>query len=241
MTTGTRAQVAEIADLLAEAEDLARLGHHLALLGRVVVAVLEGLDLRQDVEGDLVRVDLGAGASSPVEHRLRLRAQLLDRPLAGAGDRLVGGDDQALDAGRVVDRRERHHHLHRRAVRVGDDALVAVDRVGVDLGDDQRHVVVHPPVAGVVDDDRAGLDQLRRPLGADRAAGRGEDEVEALDRLLAQRPALELAAPFHSISLARRSAREANGTTSAAGKSRSASTSRMVEPTAPVAPRTPTL
>ena len=56
-------------------------------------------------------------------------------------------------------------------------------RLGVDLGDDQRHVVVHAPVAGVVDDDRAGLDQLRRPLGADRAAGRGEHEVEALDRL----------------------------------------------------------
>ena len=33
---------------------------------------------------------------------------------------------------------------------------------------------------------------------------------------------------------------EAKGTTSRAGKSRSASTSRMVEPTAPVAPTTPT-
>ena len=70
--------------------------------------------------------------------------------------------------------------------------LVAVERVGVDLGDDQRHVVVHAPVAGVVDDDRAGLDQPRRPLGADRAARRGENDVEALDRLLgARRPALE--------------------------------------------------
>ena len=63
--------------------------------------------------------------------------------------------------------------------------------VGIDLGDDQRHVVVHPEVAGVVDDHGARLDEARRPLGADRAAGRGEDEVEALDRVLAQRPALE--------------------------------------------------
>ena len=39
---------------LGEAEDLARLGDHLALLGRVVVAVLERLDLGQHVEGDLV-------------------------------------------------------------------------------------------------------------------------------------------------------------------------------------------
>ena len=34
---------------------------------------------------------------------------------------------------------------------------------------------------------------------------------------------------------------EENGTTSAAGKSRSARISRIVEPTAPVAPTTPTL
>ena len=46
---------------------------------------------------------------------------------------------------------------HRRAVRVGDDALGdAVERVGVDLGHDERHVGVHPPRRGVVDDDGAG-------------------------------------------------------------------------------------
>jgi len=46
--------------------------------------------------------------------------------------------------------------------------------------------------------------------------------------------------PFHRISRpAERS--EANGTTSEAGNPRSASTPRIVDPTAPVAPRTPTL
>ena len=49
--------------------------------------------------------------------------------------------------GGVEDRLERHHHLHRRAVRVGDDPAVRVERLGVDLGHDQRHVVVHPPAA----------------------------------------------------------------------------------------------
>ena len=177
--------------LVAEAEDLARLGHHLALLGGVVVAVLEDLDLGQHVEGDLVRVDLRRRHLLARQRGPRLGEQLLDRPLAGAGDRLVAGDDEALEPDRAVDRRQRHHHHHRRAVGVGDDALVAGGGVGVDPGDDQRHVLVHAPVAGVVDDDRAGLDQLRRPLGADRAAGRGEHDVDALDRLRAERPALQ--------------------------------------------------
>ena len=95
---------------------------------------------------------------------------------------------------RAVDRRQRDHHLHRRAVRVGDDPAVGVERLGIDLGDHQRHLGVHAPEARVVDHHRAGLDQLRRPLGADRAARRREDQVEALDRLARERPALELPA-----------------------------------------------
>ena len=85
-----------------------------------------------------------------------------------------------------------HHQLHRRAVRVGDDPLVGVDRVVVDLGDHQRDVLVHAPVAGVVDHDRAGVDQLRRPLGADLAARGGEGDVDALDRVLVQLRHLEV-------------------------------------------------
>jgi hypothetical protein len=74
---------------------------------------------------------------------------------------------------------------------------------GVDLGDHQRHVLVHPPVARVVDDDGARGDDPRGPLGADRSAGGGDHDVEALDRLLGQLPALDLAAGERQ-SLARR-------------------------------------
>ena len=52
-----------------------------------------------------------------------------------------------------MDRLERHHQLHRRAVRVGDDALVGVERLRVDLGDDERDLGVAPEARGVVDDD----------------------------------------------------------------------------------------
>jgi hypothetical protein len=59
---------------------------------------------------------------------------------AGARDRLIGRDDDALDAGAVMQRLQRHHHLRGRAVGVRDDHLVAIflDRVGVHLGHDQR-------------------------------------------------------------------------------------------------------
>ena len=172
------------------AEDLAGLVDQLALLVGVVVAVREAARLGKRVEGDLVWVD-GRHRLLAVEHRARLAEQLVDRGLAGAGDRLVGRDHEALDPRLVVEWLQGDDHLHRRAVRVGDDPAVPLDRVGVDLGDDQRHVVVHAEMAGVVDDDGARLDQLRRPLGADRSARRGEDDVEALDRVLAERTALE--------------------------------------------------
>ncbi len=130
-----------------------------------------------------------------------------------------------------MDRRQRHDHLHRRAVRVGDDPVVALDRVGVDLGDDQGHVLVHAPVAGVVDDDRAGVDQLRRPLGADRAARRGEDDVEALDRAPRSAAGTRACEPSHSILLARPSARRRTAPPRPPGSRARRARCRIVEPT----------
>lgn len=54
--------------------------------------------------------------------------------------------------------------VHGCAVRVGDDALVTGDRVGVDLRHYERCVRVHAEDGGVVDDDAASLGGLRRPL-----------------------------------------------------------------------------
>eukprot|EP01044_Picomonas_judraskeda_P013808 COSAG03_NODE_2127_length_3095_cov_255.712617_3_plen_136_part_00 len=54
--------------------------------------------------------------------------------------------------------------VHGCAVRVGDDALVTGDRVGVDFRHYERCVRVHAEDGGVVDDDAASLSGLRRPL-----------------------------------------------------------------------------
>ena len=169
------------------AEDLARLAHALALLGRVVVAVLEGLDLRQHVEGDLVRIDGGRGHLLRVELRLHLLVQLLDGALSGAGHRLIARHHDPLDAGVPEDRPERHDGLHRRAVRVRHDALVAVERVRVHLGHDEWHVLVHAPLGRVVDHDGARVGEARRPLLAHLRPRREQRDVEALDRLVVER------------------------------------------------------
>ena len=125
-------------------EDLLGLDHHLPfLLGRAVVE--EVVDVRDDVEGDLLG-ELHRLVGIADEDVAALLEQLVHARLAGAGDRLVGRDDDPLDRRRVVQRLQRHHHLRGRAIRVGDDVLapIEVDRLGIHLGHDQRHVRVHP-------------------------------------------------------------------------------------------------
>ena len=85
---------------------------------------------------------------------------------------------------------QRHHHLCRRAIGIGDDVFlsIAVDGVRVHFGDDQRHIGVHAEQTGVVDDGAAGGGgdggiNLRRA----RAGGKQRDvpagEIEMLDVL----------------------------------------------------------
>ena len=69
---------------------------------------------------------------------------------------------------------------------IGDDALVVPDAAGVDLGDHQRHVRVHPERRGIVDHDGAGLHRERRELPGDAAAGREQRDVDALEGALGE-------------------------------------------------------
>ena len=173
-------------------EDLARLGDDLPLLLRVAV-LEEDVDLGEGVEGDRVRVDAGL-LGGPRDVGPDLGLELGDRLAAGAGDRLVGVDDDALEADGVAEGHERRHELHRAAVRVGDDPLVGLEVVRVDLADDERDARLHPPGARVVDDGAAAGGRLRRQLARDRAAGREEGDVDALEGLGRRLLHLDLAA-----------------------------------------------
>ena len=160
-------------------ENLLGLGHHLPFLLRVAV-LHEDVDVRNAVEGDLLGELLGLDLPAGHVLALGLRPQLVHGVLAGAGDGLIGRDDDALDGRRVVQRLQRHDHLRGRAVRVGDDVLLGVagHRVGVHLRHDQRHVQVVAPGRGVIDHDAALGADLGRPLLGDGRAGRHQAEVE---------------------------------------------------------------
>ena len=96
-------------------------------------------------------------------------------------------------------------------------ASMSVERVRVDLADDERHARVHAPGARVVDDDRAGGGEARRPLARGPAAGGEQREVEAADLPRRERPhdadARQISRPAErseangTISLAREAAR----------------------------------
>ena len=140
-------------------------------------------------------LDLARGGRAVVDQlvdvladRGDLPGQLVDALLAGAAGGLEARADHGVESERVVQRLGRQHDHHRRAVRVGDDALAGLPhRARVDLADDQRDVRVHAKRAGVVDDGRARGGEARRPLAAGAGAGAEQPEVEALDRVVAQR------------------------------------------------------
>ena len=153
-------------------ENFAGLDRHFPFfLGRAVIH--EDINVRDHVErdllGQLLRLDRVVDVDRP-----GLIEQLVHRGATGARDRLVGGDHDPFDAGQIVQWLQRHDHLDRRAVRVGDDAALAVmrDRLRIDLGHDQRHVRLHPEAGGVVDDNRTGLGRTRREDRRHLAAGR---------------------------------------------------------------------
>ena len=216
-------------------EDLARLEHHLALLVGVIVAIGEVPGRADDVEGDRLGIDARWWRRHAVQRRVRLGLELLDCGLPGARHRLIGRDDDPLQSHRAMDRRERHEQRHRRAVRVRDQPAVALQRVRVDLRDDQRHVRVAPEGRGVVDHGRSGLNEPRRPDARAVRARREQRDVEALDLAVvedAHRQAVDLAAAASALRRTGRSPRP--------GTRRSRRSSSIVVPTTPVPPTTAT-
>ena len=112
-------------------EDLAVLGDDLPFLLGVAIGQ-EDVDLRERVERDRVRVDVGdRRITGDVGADLAL--ELGQGVGTGPRHGLVGVDHDPLQADRVAQGHQDRRELHRRAVGVGDDARVALEVVRVDL------------------------------------------------------------------------------------------------------------
>ena len=122
-----------------------------------------------------------------------LPLELGDRVRARAGHRLVRVDDDPLDPDRVAEGHQHGGELHRRAVGVGDDPLVAFEVVRVHLAHDERHVRVHSPRGRVVDHGRASSGRLRRECLRRVRAGAEQRDVDALERVRRRLPDLDRA------------------------------------------------
>src|SRR5690606_18964799 len=157
--------------------DLAAFLRHLGLLAGVAVGV-EAVDLRDAVERDLIGINLGRdGPAGGVG--LDLILEFTHGVGAGAGDGLIGGDDDALQAEGLVQGPEAHEHDGRGTVGVGDDAAVVAQLFRVDLGNDQRDVGLHAQRGALVDDNATGGDRVGRESAGDRAAGSEERQIHA--------------------------------------------------------------
>ena len=164
-----------------QAQDLAILGDDLPFLLRVAVRE-EDVDLGQGVEGDRVRVDRrDLGLARDVGTDLALH--LGDRVGPGARHGLVGIHDDPLQAHAVAQRHQDRCELHRGAVRVGDDPLVAFQVVRIDLGHDERDVRLHPPGGRVVDDRGAASRCGRCQIARDVRAGTEQGDIDAIEGL----------------------------------------------------------
>ena len=194
--------------------------------------------MREEVEGDgvrvLVRVSLVAR-----EHVARLLLQFGQGGGAGAGDRLVGGGDDAPDGTRLPEGVQHHDERGGRAVGDGEYAGVRVHVIGVDLGDDQRHVgsMRQTPLSSMTTQPRSlaasAISRLMSSFAEMNAMSDSAKTSGAVSSTVSSSPLNSTLFPMERGEAVRRSL--------SMGKARSSSTAKATLPTAPVAPTMVTL
>jgi len=168
-------------------QDLLGLVDHLHLFGRVAV-VPERLALRN--LWDAVERD---GVRENVAHRFLARqdcpglsVQLVNSRFPRPRHGLVGRDHHPRNRRRVMERFQHHHHLDGRTIRVGNDALVPSNIIGIHFRHDQRHLRVHPPRTRIVDDHATVFRGKRREMLARAPARAEQGDVHPFERILGQ-------------------------------------------------------
>lgn len=148
---------------------------------------------------------------------------------------LVGAHDHARDVTELVQRPGGHQADDRGTVGVGDQPVVPGDVLGVDLRDDEGHVLVEAEGVAVVHHGGTSAHGLGQELLGNVVAGGAQHDVHAIEGLGLCLDELDLPpAPLDLLAAERALASRRSSPT---GKSRSARHWSICVPTAPVAPR----
>ena len=153
------------------------LPHHFHFFLGVAV-ILKNVDVRQDIESNLLRVNLTFNIFC-IQQVGCLFGKLFNSLLTRPGDRLIGADVDALDTNSIIDRLQRHQHLDSGTVGVGDDAvfLIVGNFFRIDLGHHQRNLVVVAVLGGVVDHHTSGSRRLGCVFPGYRSPGRKQADL----------------------------------------------------------------
>lgn len=150
--------------------------HFLFFFG--VAVVEEGIDVGDEIVGDLARVDFGFDGL-PVDEGVDLGFEFDDSLGTAAGDGLVSGGDEAFESEGAVEGGEAHQSDDGGAVGIGDDVFgVLVGGLGVDFGNDQGDLRVHAESGGVINDETAGGGGVGGKFEGDVSASGEKGKVE---------------------------------------------------------------
>src|SRR5688572_7974760 len=164
--------------------DLTAFVLHLHLFLRVTRRK-EGIDVRQDVESNLVGIHfLRHGLSR--DDFADLTFQFFDGLRACAGHSLIAGGKDPLHVERLMQRVESHQSDGGGAIRIGDDAAMLLHVARVNLGNDQRHRVIHAERAGIIHHHATRPGGNRAKLLRDAPTGAEERNVDARKAVLRQ-------------------------------------------------------
>ena len=115
--------------------------------------------------------------------------------ISGARQCLQRCHNHSLGSERLVNRRKGHHQRNRRAIGIGHDRarpaaaltlnLDELEMIGINFGDQQRHVFVHPMVPGIADDEVARSSEALFDLTSDRCIEPGKHDA-TIERGLAR-------------------------------------------------------
>ena len=91
-------------------------------------------------------------------------AQLFHCPCPGTAGGLIGADHHPAQRANSRQRCERQSQQDRRAIGIGDDALMGVSGFRVDFRNHKRNLRIHPKGTGVVNHDSSLLHRHWGPL-----------------------------------------------------------------------------